>query len=135
MTVLLDSNILFSGILFGGNPQKILDQVTQKIIFACTSPILIEELMEAFRKKSSLANDQLLMIKDGIENQFKVVNPRKQINICRDPNDNRVLEAGVEGDCDFIITGDKDLLELKSYKGIKIVTPGTFLELYQSPRS
>ncbi len=45
----------------------------------------------------------------------------------RDRDDNRVLEAAVEGDCDFIITGDRDLLELCKYKKIKIITPAQFL--------
>lgn len=44
----------------------------------------------------------------------------------RDPKDNHVLEAAIAGKCDYIITGDKDLLEVGSYYGIEIVRPAAF---------
>lgn len=46
----------------------------------------------------------------------------------RDPKDNHVLEAAIAVKCDFVITGDKDLLELISYQGIAIIRPSEFLE-------
>ena len=50
-------------------------------------------------------------------------------NICRDPKDNQVLSDAANNDIDVIITGDKDLLELKNYKGIKIITPRDYWKL------
>ena len=49
--------------------------------------------------------------------------------ITRDPQDNEVLIAALEGEADYIVSGDTGLLELKSHKGIKIVSPSEFLEL------
>lgn len=48
--------------------------------------------------------------------------------ICRDPKDNFILELAVVSDADFIVTGDKDLLVLKSFRGIPIIKPREFLK-------
>ena len=128
MTVLLDSNVLFSAILFGGIPKKILGLISEGSVRACTSPSLIEELLETLRKKTSLRNEQLLAIKSSIEDMFTIVSPREEISVCRDPDDNRVLEAAGADKCDFIITGDSDLLTLGKYKSIPIITPAEFLK-------
>jgi putative PIN family toxin of toxin-antitoxin system len=62
---------------------------------------------------------------------YSIATPRniKLSVITKDPPDNEVLIAALEGEADYIVTGDADLLELKSYKGIKIVLPSEFLEL------
>jgi predicted nucleic acid-binding protein len=52
-------------------------------------------------------------------------------NICRDPNDDMVLECAVRAGAKAIVTGDKDLLTLGEYEGIRIVTPRTFLDEFQ----
>ena len=54
--------------------------------------------------------------------------PSSQIHVCRDPDDDKFLDCAVDGDCVFITTGDKDLLSLEEYEGIKIVTAAEFLQ-------
>jgi predicted nucleic acid-binding protein len=49
--------------------------------------------------------------------------------IGRDPSDNRLLEAALEGEADYIVSGDRDLLDLGSYEGIGIITPARFLAI------
>jgi putative PIN family toxin of toxin-antitoxin system len=49
------------------------------------------------------------------------------LRVCRDPNDDMILECAVLAGAQFIISGDKDLLALESYRGIRIVTPAEFL--------
>jgi putative PIN family toxin of toxin-antitoxin system len=57
----------------------------------------------------------------------RVVYPSRRLSVIKyDPADNRVLEAAVEGAADYIVSGDQDLLDLKSYEGISIVTPARF---------
>ena len=51
------------------------------------------------------------------------------VKVCRDPDDNRIIETALIGNCTYIISGDKDLLILKNYQGIQITTPAEFLEL------
>ncbi len=47
----------------------------------------------------------------------------------RDPDDNAVLECAIEGNAEFIVTGDTDLLELKNFRGIQIVRASEFLTI------
>ena len=49
--------------------------------------------------------------------------------VCRDPDDNMVLECALEGHAQYIVSGDKDLLELKEFRGIRIVRAAEFLNL------
>jgi putative PIN family toxin of toxin-antitoxin system len=58
----------------------------------------------------------------------KVVLPKVRLAVIADDPDNRILECSLEGQADYIISGDKHLLNLKNYQGITIVTPGDFWE-------
>jgi putative PIN family toxin of toxin-antitoxin system len=58
----------------------------------------------------------------------EAVEPAQRITACRDPKDDKVLEAAVEGKAQFIVTGDKDLFVLSPFKGIFILGPSAFLE-------
>ncbi len=126
--VVLDTNILISAILYGGKPRDILSQVLSKEILAITSPILLAELVDVLAKKFTLAPDDILLIEEEVKNHFILVYPKKSIEVLKkDPPDNRVLEAAVEGHCGWIVTGDKELLNLKSFRSIKIVTASEFI--------
>lgn len=126
MKIVLDTNILISAFIFGGKPRQVLSLVLGGKIQALTSPLLTAEFFDVVNKKFDLSTEELSLAKSHIENKFITIQPRKAINISRDEDDNRVLEAAVEGKCSYIITGDKDLLDLKNYKQIKIVTPEAF---------
>ncbi len=56
-----------------------------------------------------------------------MVEPHSQVSMCRDENDNRVLECAIDGQADFIVSGDTDLLELQTFQGIAILTVRDFL--------
>lgn len=127
--VVLDTNILISAIAFGGKPKEVLDLVLDEKIIALTSAILLAEFKEIYRKKFPMLKEDFELTIENIEEIFETVQPTKTLEILRDEDDNRVLEAAVEGKCQYIITGDKDLLDLKSFQGIKIVTADQFLNI------
>jgi len=52
--------------------------------------------------------------------------PKALTAVCRDPEDNMVLECALEGHAQYIVSGDKDLLELKEFRGIRIVRAAEF---------
>jgi hypothetical protein len=59
---------------------------------------------------------------------FGVVYPKKKLNIVKeDLADNKIIECALEAKASFIISGDKRLLKIRKYKGIKIITPREFL--------
>lgn len=132
ITVLIDTNVLISSIGFKGKPRQILHLVLEKKLKAVTSPILLAELHEVVNKKFPILAYELKIIERKIKKLFLTVHPKETLSVVRDIDDNRVLEAAVEGKCKFIITGDKDLLQLISYKDIQIVTPDTFLATYNN---
>jgi len=127
--VLLDTNILVSAIVFGGKPEQILHLILEEEFLAITSPVLLAELKEVLNKKFPPRETDFKLTIKNIEEIFKTIQPKKTINILNDNDDNRVLEAAIEGNCKYIVTGDKELLSLKSYQGVKIVTAGEFLKL------
>lgn len=125
--VLLDTNILISALGFDGKPRDVLQLVLEHKIKSVTSPILLAELHEVINKKFSLLSNHLSQIETRIKKIFIIVHPKQTIHIVRDIDDNRVLEAAVQGRCQYIVTGDKDLLDLKEYQNIKIISAEIFL--------
>ena len=127
MKIVLDTNILISAFIFGGKPRQILSLVLAGKLQAFISPLLIAEFFDVVNKKFDLSAEELTLAKNQIENKLIIVQPKKEIKISRDEDDNRVLETAIEGECNYIVTGDSDLLDLKNFKNIKIVTPDGFL--------
>lgn len=125
--VILDTNLIVSALVYGGKPEQIYRLVLEKKIIAYISPFIITEVIEVLTKKFHFNQIKLRQIERKVRKNFIVINPTEVISFVRDPDDARVLEAAVEGDCNYIITGDQDLLDLKEYQKIKILTAEEFL--------
>ena len=79
---------------------------------------------------SPYKNERFLIINDYILPYFEVVDVAEPLNnVCRDKNDDKFISCAISGDCDLIVSGDMDLLSLKSYKDVKIITPSEFLSI------
>lgn len=126
--VVLDTNVVISAIIFGGKPRKILELCIKRELQNHTSNFLLSELTGILVKKFKFHKSTTKAIKSKLEKISRTVNPKKTLNILKDTPDNRVLETALEGNCKYIITGDKELLELGSYKKIEIVNPDQFLK-------
>jgi len=129
--VLLDTNILISAFVYGGKPEQALRLIFEKGFILVTSSILIGELTRTLLNKFKVSLSDVLAIEKVINETFQIVYPSQTIKVVRDETDNRVLEAAVAGRCDYLITGDKDLLILKEYRGIKIIKPAQFLKILE----
>ena len=127
--VVLDTNIIISAVGFGGKPRKILQLVLDKRIQAISSPILLAALEDIIVKKFPKLANEFERINKRIRKNFKIVKPKKSLYIIKDEPDNRVLEAAQEGKCQYIITGDKELLSLSSFEYIRIITADEFLNI------
>jgi len=94
-----------------------------------TSEALLAELREVLTSEDKpfrLSEEDVDRIIDHLKDIAEVVPTTSKLSICKDEADNRVLECALDGDADYIITGDKDLLDLKRFKGIRIVKVGDF---------
>ncbi|MBI3283095.1 putative toxin-antitoxin system toxin component, PIN family [Candidatus Curtissbacteria bacterium] len=126
--VTLDTNILISAIGFGGKPREILNLILDKQIKAVTSSILLAELEDVITKKFPKLAPSYVRINRQIKKNFKIIKPKISLHVLKDESDNRVLETAIEGNCDHIVTGDKQLLKLAKFKNIKILSAQKFLQ-------
>ena len=130
LTVVLDTNILFSATGWRGNPFQCVEQVRAGKIEAVTCIELLEELAEKLELKLGFSSEQSAETLADYLSFLRVVNiPNTLIAVPRDPDDNAVLECAIEGKAGFIVSGDKDLLELKKFRGIEIVRASEFLDI------
>lgn len=124
--VVLDTNILISAFVFGGKPRQVLGLVLKKKIQAVISPFLLSELFEILSKKFFFPDAFIEIIKRRLAKNFITVFPKSSVFLLKSADD-RVIEAALEGGCQFIVTGDKELLQLGFYRRIKIVSAADFL--------
>jgi len=127
--VVLDTNVIISGLNFRGRPREILDLIRGEQIELYISPFILEEVRGVLKEKFSWDEER---IQTAIEKlKAALVEPEENISVIKkDEDDNRILECGVEGKVQYIVSGDKrHVLPLKEYKGIKILSPAQFLKI------
>jgi putative PIN family toxin of toxin-antitoxin system len=127
--VIIDTNVFLSGILFGGNPRKIIQLWLDNKFILCLSPELKAEILGKLKRKFALPPKELQSIEEALDTKSNKFMPKTKLNICRDPQDNFLFELAYESKADFIISGDKLVLELEKYKNTKIITPKKFLDV------
>jgi putative PIN family toxin of toxin-antitoxin system len=94
-----------------------------------TSEYILEELTDKLTTKFHFSHREAAVLRRTLLEQMLLVFPDAlPLRVCRDPDDDNILAAAIAGDCDCIVTGDKDLLVLKEYRGIPILTPRTFMD-------
>jgi putative PIN family toxin of toxin-antitoxin system len=121
--VVLDTNVLISGFLFDGKPRELLRKVIAGSIRCSLSEPILREFAEVLRRpKFGVPYGASQLIIQELNAICEVVTPSLRINaIGNGPDDDRILECAVEAKADFLVTGDKHLLELGSFKGIDIL--------------
>ena len=131
--VVLDTNIWISALNFGGKPAQILKIAVKKQIRLYSSRTLFAELVGVLRKKFDYSDEKIEEVEVLFKKRVKFREPRINLNVIKtDPSDNRVLECALETEADFIVSGDKDLLNLESFRDIRIVGPAEFFKIFKS---
>ncbi len=124
----LDTNILVSALVYGGKPRQILELSLSRRIKAFISTPIIAELVDVLLRKFRYSKSQVYVLERKIKESFYVLYPTLSVRILSDEPDNRVLEAALTAGADFIVTGDKELLNLKSFRGTKMLSSADFLK-------
>jgi putative PIN family toxin of toxin-antitoxin system len=123
----LDTNVIVSGLGWRGAPAAILDAVADDRLVLVTSEPLLAELRRVLEyPRLAKVIQGGAQLADLVAASGVVVAPSRVLTVVRDDDDNRVLEAAIEGAADYIVSGDADLLDLGSFQGIPIITPGEF---------
>lgn len=123
MRVLLDTNVIVSAILFGGVPRQLFEAALTGDPEVVTSPALMSELESILIRKFRFRSTVAASTRSEFELLAEVVEPVEVARVLSDVADNEVLAAAFAGRVEMIVTGDKELLELERYEGIRLVSP------------
>ena len=131
MRIVIDTNVLISGVFFGGFPRKILSSVINKKMTACATIEIINEyeeiVQEMIDRKQGHINRTILA---PLIKSMEIIEPVSHVTICRDPDDDKFLGCAKDSCALYIVSGDKDLIVLGHYEEIQIVTAKEFCEKY-----
>jgi len=130
--VVLDTNVFVSGVFFGGPPHKILEAWRDGKIQLLLSPAILEEYQRVMRELAVQFPEIRVegLIDFMIVHSEIILPPSLPPVIQVDPSDDKFLECAVAGEATCIVTGDKHLLKLLSFKGVSILKPREFVEDY-----
>jgi len=130
MRVVLDTNIFVSGIHWAGASENILRAWMNKEFDLISSLSIIEELVRILISfKVPLEPEDISWWESLILEKSIIVVPTKKVNAVIDPDDNKFVEAALEGKAEYIVSQDKHLLTLGEYLGIKVLHPNEFLKI------
>ncbi|OGW52399.1 MAG: putative toxin-antitoxin system toxin component, PIN family [Nitrospirae bacterium RBG_13_43_8] len=130
MKVVVDANI-FVASFFGGTPRKIIDLWKNEKITLCLSNDILDEYIDVLRRigmKDEYELEELLSLFSRGFNILFTTKTQKVKIIKNDPGDDKLIACAVALKADAIITGDREVLAIKEYMGIKILTAQQFLE-------
>lgn len=126
---MVDTNVFISALLIlKGNPAKIIDSWIEDKYTLILSEFIVEEIIKVLHKKGIQVSkiEELLSL---MSRKALMFIPKEKISAIKDdPSDNKFLECAISGKADYIVSGDKHLLGLKEYEGVKILTLKEFLE-------
>jgi putative PIN family toxin of toxin-antitoxin system len=129
--VVIDTNILVSRLLLRKSiPAQVVDKVldSSKIVFSDSSFNELKEVLTRSKFDKYVSIENRLKFINILKTLAIIIEVKQNISYCRDPKDDKILEAAVNGHAQYIITGDEDLLILKSFKNTQIISPKKYLD-------
>ena len=131
MRIVIDTNVVISGTFFGGYPRKIIEAVAGNGICACATTEIVEEYEDVIhemieRKQGNIRRDILLPFIAGL----KLIEPITNVEVSRDPDDDKFIACAVDANAFCIISGDKDLLDIGVYQSVQILNAAAFCNRY-----
>ena len=128
--VVLDTNVLVSALLFSGEMGRLITGWKD----GAFRPVFSRDTFDEFRRvlaypKFSLTVQEIeVLIEDEVLPFCEVIETGEEVNgLCRDPADDKFLSCAVAAAASFIVSGDRDLLDLGSFCNIPIITAADFL--------
>ena len=132
LKVVFDTNVFLRALInpYGINSKLIASSDKYRLLL---SRDIIDEILDvlsrsSLRKKYSQIKDISVREILGFISEAEIIEPKVKINVCRDIADNKFLECSVSGTVDYLVSADKDLLDLVEYKGVKIISTQEFIK-------
>lgn len=130
MRVVFDTNIFVSAFVIPGSfAEKAILRIIDGIDTLVLSKDILDELLSILSVKFSREREEISRVAFMLSELSEWVIPAIRLHILEDKADNRILECAVHGRADVIVTGDKRMLGLREYGGVKIISLKKYLEL------
>ena len=127
MKIVIDTNVLISAVFFGGKPRTVVESVVSGQFQACASGEIAEEYQEVLNEMISRKQGTLRKnLFQFFINQMEMAEPVSKVHVCRDPDDDKFISCAVEAGAFYIVSGDKDLLDIGQYEGVEMITAAEF---------
>jgi putative PIN family toxin of toxin-antitoxin system len=130
MKIVLDTNVFISGVFFNGPPYQILKAWREgRIRMLISDQIFVEYQRVGELLSNDYPNVDLGPFLELMAINTEFVIPKKLQNpVCEDPDDDKFIACAIAGKSKIIISGDKHLLKVSGYKGIKVLKPRKFVD-------
>ena len=128
MKIVLDTNVLIAAFISHGTCNELLEYcaLNHEVIL---SPFIIDEFTEKLTGKFGFTHKEANSAANLLISRFEIKTPLQlPQQICRDADDDMIIGTALAGECECIVTGDKDLLALQKVNGIHIISPSKFWE-------
>ncbi len=134
VTVVIDTNILISALVGHGKPRRLVLRLLEEQTVVSSMEMLAELADVLSRRKfTEVKSSQVKSFLSIFASRAVVVTIKHRFKtVEEDPDDDIVLSTAYEGDARYVVSGDKHLLKLKEFRGIKIVTAKDMFELLRS---
>ncbi|MBI5102634.1 MAG: putative toxin-antitoxin system toxin component, PIN family [Nitrospirae bacterium] len=132
MIAVFDTNVLIAALITEGICSKLLHRARAGEFVLASCPFIMKELRRILSKKFRLADAEITSAMEPVtEAVGRIIEHTLKIKgVCRDADDDNVLACACAAKADYLVTGDDDLLILKSYQGVRIITPRDFEALF-----
>ena len=134
IVALYDTNIFISGTFWRGLPRRALHLAKRGKVEVVTCESLLDELRDVLirpAKPFHLSVRDADKVINNVRSYVRLVTPTRKVDVCRDPDDNLVIECALAGGAQYIVTGDPDLKVLRRFEEIEIVDVRTFVSLVE----
>jgi uncharacterized protein len=128
--VVVDTNVYISALVFGGTPRMVFGLIEGVGYRLYVSRPIMDEVADVLTRRFGWSEEDLRRFLAPLWRRCFIVRPAVVLEICDDPDDDRILECAQTADADFIVTGDEDLLRLKRFGSAEIVRPRDFVDAH-----
>jgi putative PIN family toxin of toxin-antitoxin system len=126
--VVFDTNIFVSALILpSGRAAQALSRVIEGTDRLILSKPILDELLAVLARKFSRDREELARVAVWLEELAEWVHPARRLTVVADDADNRILECALAGSAEVVVTGDRDLLQLRSFQEMHIITLKEYL--------
>lgn len=125
--VVLDANVYISAYGFGGKPADVMRAAIEGNLELVSSPAILVEVADKLETVLSFDREHTEAVIRQITRVATIVRPTERLAVVADEADNRILEAAALSGAEFVVSGDRHLLDLGTWNGVRILKVADFL--------